>query len=213
MTFNPADQLGAVDRSLTTVQRDGTPLTRLVAGRRYRAAVDDVWDALTNPERIPRWFLPISGDLRVGGRYQFDGNAGGVISACRPPRELEATWEMGDQISYLTVTLAADGDDTVLTLFHDADVDPGMAAQFGPGAVGIGWELGLIGLALHLASGETIDQAQAQAWTVSPDGVAVVTDISRGWAEANVAFGVPPEQAEAASQACIAFYTTVPDGN
>ena len=33
------------------------------------AAIDDVWDACTNPERIPRWFLPVSGDLRLGGRY------------------------------------------------------------------------------------------------------------------------------------------------
>ena len=36
-------------------------------------------DALTDPERIGRWFLPISGDFRLGGRYQFEGNAGGKI--------------------------------------------------------------------------------------------------------------------------------------
>ncbi len=53
----------------------------VVARRRYAGAVDEVWDALTNPERIPRWFLPISGELRLGGRYQLTGNAGGTDHA------------------------------------------------------------------------------------------------------------------------------------
>lgn len=39
-----------------------------------------MWDACTDPERIPRWFLPISGDLRLNGRYQLEGNAGGAIT-------------------------------------------------------------------------------------------------------------------------------------
>ena len=47
--------------------------------RTYDAPIDDVWDALTDPERIGRWFLPISGDFRLGGRSQFEGNAGGKI--------------------------------------------------------------------------------------------------------------------------------------
>ena len=49
-----------------------------------------LWDACTNAERIPRWFLPVSGDLRLGGRYQLEGNAGGTIERCDPPRSLRA---------------------------------------------------------------------------------------------------------------------------
>ena len=49
--------------------------------RTYDAPVEEVWDALTNPERIGRWFLPISGDYRLGGTYQFAGNAGGLTWA------------------------------------------------------------------------------------------------------------------------------------
>ena len=63
--------------------------------REYNAPIDDVWDALTNPERIGRWFLPISGDFRLGGRYQFEGNAGGRIVACEQPHRLYVTWEYG----------------------------------------------------------------------------------------------------------------------
>ena len=44
-----------------------------------------MWDACTDPERIGRWFLPVSGDLRLGGRYQLEGNAGGEILRCEPP--------------------------------------------------------------------------------------------------------------------------------
>jgi hypothetical protein len=33
--------------------------------RRYDAPIADVWDACTDPERIARWFLPVSGDLRA----------------------------------------------------------------------------------------------------------------------------------------------------
>lgn len=35
--------------------------------RTYDEPIEDVWEALTNVERIPRWFLPITGELRVGG--------------------------------------------------------------------------------------------------------------------------------------------------
>jgi uncharacterized protein YndB with AHSA1/START domain len=35
--------------------------------RRYAAAIEDVWDACTSPERIARWFLPVTGDLRPAG--------------------------------------------------------------------------------------------------------------------------------------------------
>ena len=52
----------------------------VVLRRSYDADIDDVWDAITSAERINRWFLPISGDLRVGGTYRLDGNASGEIS-------------------------------------------------------------------------------------------------------------------------------------
>ena len=79
-------------REIEAVQRE-VGSGRIAAGegrtvrlrRTYDAPIEDVWDALTNPERISRWFLPISGDYRVGGRYQFEGNAGGEIVSCERP--------------------------------------------------------------------------------------------------------------------------------
>jgi uncharacterized protein YndB with AHSA1/START domain len=67
--------------------------------RDYDAPIGDVWDAVTNPERIGRWFLPVSGDYRLGGRYQFEGNAGGEIVACEKPSRLKVTWVYGEPAS------------------------------------------------------------------------------------------------------------------
>lgn len=67
--------------------------------REYDAPVADVWDALTNADRIKRWFLPITGDLRPGGRYQLEGNAGGEILQCEPPHLLTVTWVYGENPS------------------------------------------------------------------------------------------------------------------
>ena len=43
------------------------------------APVEEVWDALTDPDRIRRWMMPITGELKVGGSFQLEGNAGGEI--------------------------------------------------------------------------------------------------------------------------------------
>ena len=57
-----------------------------------RGRLADVWDACTNAERIPRWFLPMT--ATCGRRpFQFEGNAGGTVDRCDPPDGFEATWE------------------------------------------------------------------------------------------------------------------------
>jgi uncharacterized protein YndB with AHSA1/START domain len=172
MAFSAADHLGAVDRRLSTVERDGREVKRLTITRTYPAGVADVWDALTDAERIPRWFLPISGELEVGGRFQLQDNAGGRILECQSPRHLAITWEYGDQISWVEVSLEEIGAGTRLRLEHDSPVDPEQWAEFGPGAVGIGWELGLMGLVHHFTIDEARDPATTAAWMVGPDGVA-----------------------------------------
>src|ERR1700712_3758023 len=81
----------------------------LTISQAYDTTVDDLWDACTNPERIPRWFLPVSGDLRLHGHYQLEGNAGGTVEACDPPRSFAATWEAGGDISWIEVRITDNG--------------------------------------------------------------------------------------------------------
>lgn len=133
--------------------RDDQPMRVIIATRRYETSIEDLWDALTNVERITRWFLPVSGDLRLGGRYQFEGNAGGHITRCEPPRVLAVTWELGDSASGVTVTLAEDPKGgTRLELEHVTPAGDHWK-QFGAGAAGVGWDLALLGLARHIANG------------------------------------------------------------
>jgi uncharacterized protein YndB with AHSA1/START domain len=111
--------------------------------RSYPAELADVWDACTNPERIPRWCLPVSGELKEGGRYQLEGNAGGTVTRCDPPHGFDATWEMDGDISWIELRLADEGHGrTLFRLDRIAHLDDGRWAQFGPGAVGVGWESG-----------------------------------------------------------------------
>ena len=51
-------------------------------------------------------------------------------------------------------------------------------AQFGPGAVGVGWELGLLGLSLYLASGSAVEPAQFATWSASDEGKQFITQRS-----------------------------------
>ncbi len=96
MPVPPHDQLQAVVRGLTTTTRDGQEMRLLTAERHYPAEVEEVWDALTNPVRVPRWLGgAVTGELSLGGRYQIEGNAGGEVLDCRPPSALSLTWEYG----------------------------------------------------------------------------------------------------------------------
>ena len=182
--------------------------------REYDAPIEDVWDALTNPERISRWFLPISGDYRLGGRYQFEGNAGGEIVACERPNRLKVTWAYGEttsdvDTSELEVRLSpVDEGRTAFELEHTAVVPEEMWAQFGPGAVGIGWDQGLLGLSLHLRGGSVDDR---EAWPLSPEGREFSTRSSEAWGEANRAAGADPEAVARGVANSTAFYAPDPD--
>jgi uncharacterized protein YndB with AHSA1/START domain len=182
--------------------------------RDYDAPIDDVWDALTNPERISRWFLPISGDYRVGGRYQLEGNAGGEILACERPHRLKVTWGYGEmsgdgEASELEVRLSTvDGGATRLELEHVAVVPEEAWAEYGPGAVGVGWDHGLLGLTRHLR-GESLDDPMA--WQASAEGRQFATLASEAWGEANRAAGADPATVARGVANSTAFYAPDPD--
>lgn len=212
MTIDVARLIGAVNRELTSREHEGRPARVLVASRTFDTTEEDLWDALTNPERLPRWFLPVSGDFRLGGRYQIEGNASGEISACDPPRRLGLTWGMHGQVSWVNVDLSkhANGG-TLLRLEHIAHVPDDLWDQYGPGAVGVGWDLSLMGLGLHLATGESNDPAEAEKWSVGPQGKEFVRAAVDDWARAAIAGGDDEASARAAADATFAFYTTPPE--
>jgi uncharacterized protein YndB with AHSA1/START domain len=209
---NPATAAGLVTREVRTGSRDGAATRIVIARRSYPTSQADLWDAVTNPERIPRWFLPVSGDLRPGGRYQLDGNAGGVIERCHAPESFAVTWEFGGTVTWLTVTISGDGSRTTLQLAHEEPAGSDKWRRFGPGAVGVGWDLALMGLELHLDSGARRDPNAAATFPVSPEGRAFISASASGWAEAATAAGEDPAGAQEAAARTLAFYTGAPGG-
>jgi uncharacterized protein YndB with AHSA1/START domain len=182
--------------------------------REYDAPIEEVWDALTDPDRIGRWFLPISGEYRIGGRYQFEGNAGGEILDCERPNRLRVTWVYGEaasevDVSEVEVRLSSiDGRVTRLELEHAAVVPDDRWAEYGPGAVGVGWDGGLLGLSLHLRGGSVGDPI---AWQLSAEGRVFFTRSSEAWGEANLAAGTDPAAVARAVANTTAFYAPEPD--
>ena len=209
-------QVNATARTLGTRAHDAGELREVTLSVAYDATVEDLWDAVSTAERIARWFLPVTGDLRLGGRYQLEGNAGGEVTACDPPHGFDATWEFQAEgmpepaLSWIEVRITAEGDERArLTLTHVAEVDDTMWAQFGPGAVGIGWDQGLLGLHLHLASGgAAVDPAEVLPWIASDEGKRFTTLAGEGWYAAEVAAGVDPGEARRHADATIAAYTS-----
>jgi uncharacterized protein YndB with AHSA1/START domain len=204
-------QISAVRRTLGDRVLEGKEARVLTISQVYDTDVDDLWDACTNPERIPRWFLPVVGDLKLGGKYQLDGNAGGTVERCDPPKSFAATWEFGGNVSWIEVRLTPDGGGTRFELEHVAHIDERWD-EFGPGAVGIGWDGMLVGLVLHLANpGTAVDPEAAMAWMMSPEGLEFMTASSEAWYEADVAAGADPAKARAAADRTLAAYTTPPE--
>jgi len=210
-TFDPIAAAGLIAREVRSGTRDGAPTKVAVARRTYATEQADLWDALTNPERLPRWFMPISGDLEEGGRYQLEGNASGVVERCAEPDSFALTWEMGPMVSWLEVKLSPAASGTTLELIHEASVDPAMWAQFGPGAVGLGWDLALLGLWRHLESGESLDPVEGAAFPLTPEGTEFVRAGAAGWADAAIGDGDEPDAARQAAEGSVAFYTTPPE--
>lgn len=206
-------QIAAVHRAVGEGRIAAGPGRTIRLQRDYDASIDDVWDALTNPERVSRWFLPISGDFRLGGRYQLEGNAGGEIVACEKPNRLKVTWVYGDpqseaDVSELELRLSsADAGKTSVTLEHTAIVPDEMWSEYGPGAVGVGWDQGMLGLSLHLTGGSVGDPT---AWQLSEEGRDFATRSSEAWGEANTAAGADAETAARGVANTVTFYTQDP---
>ena len=152
------------------------PFTRALTGdegeqtvtlvRRYPAAAADVWNALTTPERIARWYGTIVGTppRAVGDEFEVEIGEGMVrralLESCAAPSGLSYTWWSGDgDPGLVTIRLDAIADDaTRLTVQHDR-LRPHRMTQYGGG-----WEQNLVALAGVLgAAGEGGGEADGEA--------------------------------------------------
>ena len=206
MDLNVEEHLSAVTRTVTYTKRDDRPASVVTLSRSYLTGIGNLWDAVTSANRIPRWFMPVSGDLESGGRYQLEGNAGGTIVTCEPPSLVAVTWEFAGDVSWVEASFAREGASlTRLTLSHTALLSPHWD-EFGSGAVGVGWEMGMLGLALYLAQPDE-PKLDEEEFAGSSEGRALMVGSSDGWGQASIDAGEDPDAARAAASRTAAFYT------
>ena len=194
-------------RKVGTRTIDAGEANTVVISRVYDTTVEDLWDACTNPERIPRWFLPITGELKLGGKYQLEGNAGGTVERCDPPHGFDATWEFAGGMSWIELRLSEVEGGARFELTHITGVEDDHWRQFGPGAVGLGWEAGLMALGLHLATGEAQDPQAGMAWMASEQGKEFFRLAADLWCEAHIAAGEDAGTARGMAERTVAAYT------
>jgi uncharacterized protein YndB with AHSA1/START domain len=103
--------------------------TDLVVETRVAARPEAVFDYLVEPDKIIRW-MGVATDLdpRPGGRFWLDVTgtdiASGTYLEVDPPKRIVFTWgwegsvEVPPGSTTVTVTLTADGDETVVEVRH-----------------------------------------------------------------------------------------------
>ncbi len=200
-----------LQRSVTLDKKEAAAATVLTISHVYRTDVDDLWNAIVDKDRLARWFGKVTGDFHVGGSYSVENNASGVIRTCEAPREFTASWDFGGGTTDLRVTLTPEGDSTRLTLEHSGDVPYEFYDQFGPGATGVGWEGGLLGLAVYLAFGTDVP-LETTGWGMTDAGVAFIKESADGWADAAIAAGESEGAARAAAARTAAFFSGTAEG-
>jgi uncharacterized protein YndB with AHSA1/START domain len=119
----------------------------------YDTDVDDLWSALTDPDRLARWLATVEGDLRVGGainaRFTSTYTGPGRVDVCEAPRRLRVTFEpgTGDE-TVMEANLAPVGDRTRLII-----EERGLPLEDLPGH-GAGWQAHVEDLATYLSGSE-----------------------------------------------------------
>lgn len=197
------EHINAVQREVTRTGETATVRMR----RTYRAEPEELWDALTDPERMKRWFMPVTGDLKVGGSFQLQGNAGGEVLECEPPKRFRVTF--GGPTSLLELRLTpASGATTELELEHSMSEPP---APGGSGAlwVGPGWDGGVMALALYI-NGELSEDIDPVAMADSPEVIKFNEASVRAWIETVRSSGTTSDE-DLAEAAKISMTQYAPD--
>jgi uncharacterized protein YndB with AHSA1/START domain len=125
---------------------------------RFDADIDDLWSALTDPSRLARWYGEVEGDLRLGGEFRarlfasgWEGT--GRVEACESPRHLLLVTKHVRQADegVIEITLAADGDQTIL-VWEERGMPLDLLAAYGAGI-----QVHVEDLAAHLAGRNRCD--------------------------------------------------------
>jgi uncharacterized protein YndB with AHSA1/START domain len=100
---------------------DGVGVVRIED--RFDIGIDELWAALTDTQRLARWYGEVEGELRVGGGFRarlyasgWEGT--GRVEECEPPRRFLVVSKGLDEPNEdsTEVTLTGEGDETMLVV-------------------------------------------------------------------------------------------------
>ena len=81
-----------MDRQFSRGTRASEAMHVITLSRIFPQGQEAVWAAFVQAERLGRWFLPVTGCLRQGGQFKFEGKAGGEVLACDRPNHIAVNW-------------------------------------------------------------------------------------------------------------------------
>jgi uncharacterized protein YndB with AHSA1/START domain len=196
---DPSVNLFSIERSVVVEPSDTGLQLGVISRIAIAASAADLWRSLTDADQLRRWFLPVTGELRVGGAFAAEGNASGAVLRCDTNERLRVTW--GDESSVVDVRLVPDAPgQTSVDVKHTY---PLSLAGNGTGAfyVGPGWDFALNALrafhsstpliALNTPQEQAFNRQALLAWglvvegsgTATPEEVAVgITETLPQWA-------------------------------
>lgn len=116
----------------------------------YETSAEDLWSALTDPDRLARWIAVVTGELRVGGTFHARFTSGwegpGRVEVCRRSEQLLLRMTPGTTTeTELEATLTPAGERTRLVIEERGIPVPELPAH------GAGWQAHVEDLAAHLA--------------------------------------------------------------
>ena len=158
---------------------DASPSTRIMGSlrsaagvgvvrieERYDTDLDDLWSAITDPDRLARWFGEVDGELSQGGAFRLHiadaGERIGQVEVCEPlqrvvvtSRETDESYRRGQGVppfdAVWEITLTADGDGTILVI--EVKGMPLDKIAF----YGAGWQIHAEHLAAYILGGQSAD--------------------------------------------------------
>ena len=116
----------------------------------FETDAEDLWSALTDPDRLARWVAQVHGDLRVGGTFHAVFTSGwegpGRVEVCDPPNRLLVTMSPGtSDETVVEAQVIPDGAATRLVV-EERGLPPAEAAAHGGG-----WQAHIEDLGAHIA--------------------------------------------------------------
>lgn len=194
---DPTEQFERVDRHV----KDNEKTHVVMLATHYTNPIAEVWDSITQPQRLADWFGTVTGDLRTGGSFAVeDRGVTGTIQYCDRHRAIQLEWTENERTGKVAVAVTTGVTGTSVTVRHTV-ADDQRWGQYGPAELGVEWDEALAALDVHLSGNightrEVLEQIHAEQGQDALRGRLV-----EAWRQEHVTAGAAEDDARQRSEA------------